>query len=226
MRPTPRFPVVPPLAPTRGNACSRAFGRLLVRALGWRIEGDLPNRPKLVLIAAPHTSTADIIVGVACKVALGVRISWLGKHTVHKGALGWLLRYLGAIPVDRTAPHGVVGELIRRFETQPALWLGLAPEGTRRRVTRWRTGFYRVALGAGVPIATVALDYRDRTARVSPPLDPTGDYAADVRALSSRFSSAMAFRPERYADPEAAPPAARSPVEARGAAGGVEGGRR
>lgn len=197
------FPVVPPLAPTRGNALSRAFGRVVVYALGWRIEGNLPNTPKCVMIAAPHTSTLDIIVGVACKVALGLQIGWLGKHTVHKPPLSWLLRYVGAIAVDRSAPNGVVGELVREFRARPAMYLGLAPEGTRRRVTRWKTGFYQVALRAGVPIVTVALDYRDRTLRLGPPFVPTGDYGADLLALRSRFGPAMAFRPERYADPEA-----------------------
>jgi 1-acyl-sn-glycerol-3-phosphate acyltransferase len=198
-----RFPVVPPLAPTRGNALSRAFGRLVVCALGWGIEGDLPNTPKCVMIAAPHTSTLDIVVGVACKVALGLQIGWLGKHTVHKPPLSWVLRYLGAIAVDRSAHNGVVGELVREFRARPAMYLGLAPEGTRRRVTRWKTGFYQVALGAGVPIVTVALDYRDRTLRLGPPFIPTGDYGADLLVLRRRFSPAMAFRPERYADPEA-----------------------
>ena len=206
-----RFPVAPPLAPKRGHAVSRGFGRLVLRALGWRIAGELPNCAKCVVIAAPHTSTADIVVGVACKMAVGLRASWLGKHTVHKPPLSWLLTYLGGIAVDRSAPHGVVGELTRQFRERPALWLGVAPEGTRRRVTRWKTGFYRVALSAGVPIVTLALDYRDRVARLGPPFTPTGDYAADLLVLRGRFCKEMAFRPERYADPELPPAEARAP---------------
>jgi 1-acyl-sn-glycerol-3-phosphate acyltransferase len=197
----PRFPPVPPLAPRRGNAISRAFGRFLLTALGWRIAGEWPNLGKCVLIAAPHTSTADIVIGVAGKVALGLEIRWLGKHTVHKGPLGWLLRHVGAIPVDRTAPHGIVGELVREFRERPALYLGLAPEGTRRRVTRWKTGFYHVALGGRVPIVTIAIDYPHRTLWIGSPLVPTGDLRADLLALRARFRSDMALRPERYADP-------------------------
>lgn len=201
---TPRLPVLPPLVPRRGNALSRAFGRAVFLGLGWRISGTLPNCPKCILVAAPHTSTADIVVAVAAKVALGLDINWLGKHTVHKGPLGWLLRYLGCLPVDRTAPHGVVGGLVERFRSSPSLYLGLAPEGTRRRVTTWKSGFHRVALLAGVPIVTLALDYSHKTLWVGPPFTATGDYAADLAVLRQRFHAGMAYRPGRYADPEAA----------------------
>jgi 1-acyl-sn-glycerol-3-phosphate acyltransferase len=198
-----RLPDLPPLVPRRGNAFTRAFGKAVFLAMGWRIDGNLPNCRKCVLVVAPHTSTADIIVGLAAKVALGLRANWLGKHTVHKGPLRWLLRFMGGVPVDRTAPHGVVGEVVRRFRSEPAFYLGLAPEGTRRRVTRWKSGFHRAALLAGVPIVTVALDYSTHTIHVADPFTPTDDFAADLAVLRRRFHQGMAYRPERYADPEA-----------------------
>jgi 1-acyl-sn-glycerol-3-phosphate acyltransferase len=209
---TPRLPVLPPLVPRRGNVVSRAFGTLVFFGLGWRIEGNMPDVAKCVLVAAPHTSTADIVVALAAKVALGLDIRWLGKHTVHKGPLGWFLRYLGAVPVDRSAPHGVVGELVERFRAQPSLYLGLAPEGTRRRVTTWKSGFHRVAFLADVPIVPLALDYRTRTIRVGAPFRATEDFAADLAVLRQRFTGAMAFRPERYEDPVAPESAAAEPV--------------
>jgi 1-acyl-sn-glycerol-3-phosphate acyltransferase len=198
----PRLPVLPPLVPRRGNPVSRAFGRAVFFALGWRVDGNLPNCAKCVMIAAPHTSTADIVVAMAAKVALGIHINWLGKHTVHRPPLGWLLKYMGAVPVDRTAPHGVVGQIVEKFRSEPAFFLGLAPEGTRRRTTTWKSGFHRAAHLAGVPIVTLALDYSTRTLWVGPPFTATNDFAADLAVLRQRFNSAMACRPERYADPE------------------------
>ena len=113
------------------------------------------------------------------------------------------MRYLGAMPVDRTAPHGVVGELVARFRQPARLYLGLAPEGTRRRVSTWKSGFHRIALLADVPIVTLALDYPARTIRVGAPFRATADFAADLAVLRQRFDEPMAFRPERYESPEA-----------------------
>ena len=199
---TPRLPILPPRVPRRGHALSRAFGRLVFLGLGWRVEGNMPDLAKCVLIAAPHTSTADIVIGVAAKLALGLDIAWLGKHTVHRGPLKRLLRNLGAVPVDRSAPHGVVGELVAQFRSRPRFYLGLAPEGTRRRVSTWKSGFHRIAVHAEVPIVTLALDYPARTIRVGAPFNPTDNFSADLAVLRQHFTPEMAFRPERYESPQ------------------------
>ncbi len=186
--------------PRWGNAVTRGIGRWALRLFGWGFEGRIPNEPKLVAIAAPHTCTADVFVGLAVILALGVRVRWLGKHTIFWRPLGSVLRWLGGIPVNRTAPSGMVGDVVRLIRREPQLFLGLAPEGTRARVEQWKSGFYRIATAAGVPIVPVALDYSRHRIVIGEPLTPTGDYAADVKRLRSHFHAGMARHRERYAE--------------------------
>jgi 1-acyl-sn-glycerol-3-phosphate acyltransferase len=186
--------------PRRGNAVTRAFGRGVLRAMGWRIQGDLPDTAKAVIVAAPHTAAIDLIVGLAGKVALGVEVHWFGKHGIFRPPLGWLLRWLGGMPVDRAAAGGIVRQAVEAFAARERFILAMAPEGTRRRVERWKTGFYRIAADAGVPIVTVALDFGSRTIRLDEPFRTTGDAGADIERLRSRFRSDMARFPELYAE--------------------------
>jgi 1-acyl-sn-glycerol-3-phosphate acyltransferase len=194
----PLVPRVPPAIPRWGNRPSRALGRLMLRGFGWRLAGELPNVPRLVAIAAPHTCTADVFVGLGVMLALGVRVHWFGKHTIFWWPLGPVLRWLGGIPVDRTRAGGVVGQATRLFQDHDRLCLALAPEGTRQKVDRWKSGFYRIAHGAGVPILPVALDYRRGVAQVLDPFVPSGSYDADLRTLQALFCAEMARHPERY----------------------------
>jgi 1-acyl-sn-glycerol-3-phosphate acyltransferase len=194
----PLVPTLPPVVPRWGNGLSRGIGRLLLRGFGWRLAGEVPNVPKLVAIAAPHTCTADVFIGLAVLLALGARLHWFGKHTIFWWPLGPVLRWLGGIPVDRTRAGGLVGEATRLMQERTHLYLALAPEGTRKKVDRWRSGFYRIALGASVPILPVALDYRRGVAQIFHPLTPSGDYEADLAAIQALFCAGMARHPERY----------------------------
>lgn len=163
---------------------------------GWRIEGALPDLPKFVVCVAPHTSNWDFVIGYAAKMALGLRASWLGKHTLFRGVMGPLLRRMGGIPVDRRAPSGVVEQAAQRFRSSGQLVLGVAPEGTRKKVMQWKSGFYRIARQAGVPIVPVALDWGVRTVRVGPPFDATGDETTDLETLHAFFRKVRGKRPE------------------------------
>jgi 1-acyl-sn-glycerol-3-phosphate acyltransferase len=174
--------------PRSGNAVTRALGRLVLAAARFRIAGELPEVPKFVVCIAPHTSNWDFVVGYAAKLVVAVRASWLGKHTLFRGPLGLLLRAMGGIPVDRRAAHGVVGEAVRNFAASPALVLGVAPEGTRKKVDRWKSGFYHIAHQAGVPIVPVGLDWGRRAIRIGEPFLATGDEAADMARLLEFFA--------------------------------------
>ena len=182
--------------PKRGNAFSRWLGRSILSAMGWRIEGRVPNLPRLVVIAVPHTSAWDFLVGMAGMFALGIRISWLGKHTLFRPPLGGLMRWLGGIAVDRRTSGGLVDKTAALFNRRDKLILGLAPEGTRKKVDTWRSGFYHIAYRAGVPIVPVALDYGTRTLRIGSPLVPSGDYEADLPRLRAFFEGVVGKRPE------------------------------
>ncbi|MGD8278442.1 MAG: 1-acyl-sn-glycerol-3-phosphate acyltransferase [Gemmatimonadota bacterium] len=182
--------------PRSGNAFTRAIGRLILAAARFRIAGELPEIPKFVVCVAPHTSNWDFVIGYAAKLATGLRASWLGKQGLFKGLLDPIFRALGGIPVDRTTARGAVGEAARRFAESPALVLGVAPEGTRRRVDRWRTGFYHIAAEAAVPILPVALDWGRRTVRIGDPFPPTGNHADDLVALQRLFTDVRGKVPE------------------------------
>lgn len=184
-----RFPHLGDAVPRRGGRFSRGSARLTLRLLGWSFEGNLPDLPKAVIIIAPHTTNWDFVLGMVAMLALGLRVSWLGKHTVFRPPFRGLLRWLGGIAVDRTARAGVVEQMVAEFGSRDELFLGLAPEGTRRQVERWKTGFYHIALGAGVPIAPVTFDYPSRVITLGAPLTPTGNLTADMDRIQAFFRS-------------------------------------
>jgi len=184
--------------PRRGNWFSERLGRLGLALLRWRIEGQLPPVPQCVMIVAPHTSNWDFLVGLSVMLALRLRVSWLGKGSIFRFPFRKLLRFLGGIPVKRTARDGVVTAAVRGFEQSPQLYVALSPEGTRKRVTRWKNGFHRIARGAGVPLLLVTMDYRTRTVGFGPLYEPGPDFEADERELKARFEPAMAYHPANY----------------------------
>ena len=177
------LPEIGPRVPRKRNAVTKALSRATLRAAGWHFEGSLPDQPKFVLIIAPHTSNWDFAVGVLARRAVGLDAYFLGKHTLFKPPLGWFMRWLGGTPVRRDVSAGVVEQVTQKFEEHDAFVLALAPEGTRKRVTKWRTGFYYVALNASVPIVPIALDYGRKRVVAGPALDPSGDLDEDLRTL-------------------------------------------
>jgi 1-acyl-sn-glycerol-3-phosphate acyltransferase len=193
-----------PSFPRRGTAVSRILAGRLLALLGWRIEGELPDCPKFVIIVAPHTSNWDFLIGILAMFAKGLRASWLGKHTVFRFPVAPVLRWLGGEPIDRTSPHGTVGTAVDLFRNRPQWVLGLSPEGTRRRVDRWKTGFYRIAVGAGVPIVPVTLDYSTRVLGVGSPIVPGPNEAVEMATLRTRFRKEMAKYPAKYAEEDVA----------------------
>jgi 1-acyl-sn-glycerol-3-phosphate acyltransferase len=174
------------------------FGRLALRMGGWRFEGEIPNAPKLIFIVAPHTSNWDFVLGILAVFALDIRASFLGKHTLFRGPLGVLMRWLGGMPVVRHARQNVVDQTVGLIRTAPRIALGLSPEGTRRKLPRWRTGFYYVARGADVPIVPVALDYATRTIRFFAPHRATPSVDLDLAKLGAYFTPEMARHPSQY----------------------------
>jgi len=192
------FPATPPAVPCRHAPPLRAFGRGLLWLLRWRVEGALPDVARCVVIVAPHTSNWDFVIGMGALLGLDLRITWLGKHTLFRGPFGRLWRALGGVPVDRNATDGTVEATARLFASGTPVWVGLAPEGTRRKVERWKSGFWRIARAAGVPILQVALDYGRRSLRLLPLYEATADPAADLEALQRHFTPDMARRRHQY----------------------------
>jgi 1-acyl-sn-glycerol-3-phosphate acyltransferase len=182
------------VVPRRGNALTRGLADVGLRLAGWTFEGELPERSKMVIVAAPHTSNWDFVIGVGGMLALDLELRFLGKHTLFDGPLAPLMRGLGGIAVDRTAGSGVVEEMARRFENEEQLLLALSPEGTRSSVDRWKTGFHRIARAAGVPIMAVALDYGPRRIRFGPLVMPTDNMEADIGIFRQFFDTARGWK--------------------------------
>jgi len=183
-----RLPLpLPDAVPQFGqNRWRRACAWLLARN-GWRLSAPLPNLPKVVVIAAPHSSWWDGIWGLLFKVALGIDVSFMAKRELFRGPLGWLLRSLGGIPIERSAAHGLVEQVTQRFVCSDRFWIGITPEGTRKHVARWKTGFWHIAHAANVPILPIAFDYPSRTIVIGTPLMTSDSAEADVLALRSFY---------------------------------------
>lgn len=188
-------PPLSPLAPRRGyGRLLPALGRAWLRLAGWRIEGEFPNITRCVLALAPHSSNWDFVHGVAVVFALGLRVSFVGKHTLFRGPLGRFMRWVGGLPVDRSRPHGLVEGIAAAFAHPQALWFAITPEGTRTRVPRFKTGFYRIALAARVPIFPVAFNYRRRALVLLPPVAPHQAVEEGVAGMERLFAQHGARR--------------------------------
>jgi 1-acyl-sn-glycerol-3-phosphate acyltransferase len=176
------------------------LARALLRLAGWRLVFDgLPARQG-VIVAYPHTSNWDFIVGILAKWAVGIPVTFWGKASLFRVPLfGRWLRWLGGLPVQRDAPQGAVGQAVQAMlaarEHGHFCWLALAPEGTRRRTEGWRSGFYRVATQAGVPVALVVLDYGRRRVGFDSFWQLSGQPAADFATFAQRVGTVQGCRP-------------------------------
>lgn len=180
---------LPPNAPrVKSNAFARWLGRSILRLGGWHMVGAFPDIPRLVLIGAPHSSNWDGVWGFAVKIALGLDVRILGKHQLFWWPLGPILRKLGVIEVDRAAAQGVVEQAAALIRDNERFWYGLAPEGTRRRVDRWKTGFWKIAKAADVPVLPVYFHYPDKVVGVGPVFELGDDMAADIARIQRWYA--------------------------------------
>lgn len=177
-----------PRIPRRGGALRAALGRLMLRVLGWRIGPGLPDLAKAVIITAPHSSNWDFPVGIAVVFALRLDVRFVGKVELFRGPLGPLMRWLGGLPVNRKHPVGLVEQTVAMFREREALLLAVAPEGTRKPVERWKSGFHRIAVAAGVPIVPGYFDNTHKVVGFGAPFYPTGNAEADITALRAFYA--------------------------------------
>ncbi|MCP4678942.1 MAG: glycerol acyltransferase [Deltaproteobacteria bacterium] len=176
---------------------ARWFSLFLLKILGWRTEGQLPDIPKYVLIAAPHTSNWDLLFTVTVAFAMRVKIYWLGKNAIFSHPFGFLFSWLGGVPIDRSKSHNVVEQSVQYFNNREEFVLTVPPSGTRRKVSYWKTGFYYIAVGAKVPILLGFLDYKRKVGGVGPVFPPTGDIEADMEVIREFYSSVTGKYPEK-----------------------------
>jgi 1-acyl-sn-glycerol-3-phosphate acyltransferase len=172
--------------------------RALLAVAGWRLDVRLPDEPKLVVLAAPHTSNWDGLLAMFAIVALQLRLALFVKHTAFHGVVGSLLRRFGAIPIDRRAPGGIVGQTVEAFRSREQVLIGLAPEGTRSRVEHWKRGFHLIAHGAGVPIVCGYIDYARKVIGTGLLLRASGDYARDLETIQAFYRTITPKVPARF----------------------------
>ncbi len=169
----------------------------LYRRHGWRAHSAEPLPRKCVLIASPHTSNWDFPYFLGLTQDLGIDAHFMAKTSLFRWPMGGFMREMGGVEVDRSRGGNYVQAMIDTFARTDDLVLAIAPEGTRGRAPAWRTGFYRIAAGAGVPIVPGYMDYARLRGGTGPALVPTGDYAADMAVLARFYAGIMGKHPER-----------------------------
>jgi 1-acyl-sn-glycerol-3-phosphate acyltransferase len=172
------------------------LAKLLFRLIGWKTDGAVHQPQRFVIIAAPHTSNWDAVIMVTAAYLFKIRISWFIKREAFFFPLGAIIRAVGGIPIDRGARRNVVAQAVEQFQHSERLILAVPPEGTRRKAEGWKTGFYHIAYGAGVPIVLGYLDYRRKVAGLGPAFVPTGDIEADFRVFDEFYARVTPKYPE------------------------------
>lgn len=166
----------------------RPLAYLWLKAGGWRVEGNLPDLPKYVVIAHPHTTNWDLPNTLSAGLHYGQRIHWMGKSSLFRFPFGGLMRWLGGVPVDRSKSTNAVQQMVEWFGSADRLALVIAPAGTRSATVKWKSGFYHIALGANVPLVLCFIDYKRRVVGVAEVFYPTGDYEADLAAIEAVYA--------------------------------------
>lgn len=176
----------------------KLLSKLILKLIGWRAVGTFPEGKKFVVIAAPHTSSWDFIIGRLYYFSLGKSVRFMIKGTYFFFPLGNLLRALGAIPVHKNLKTNLTDQIIEEFAKRDELLITIAPEGTRSLTKRWRKGFYSMAVGANVPIVLGFLNFKDKTVGAGGVFYPTGDWDADIKEIRSFYKDKVARHPELF----------------------------
>ena len=176
-------------APMGGNRFSGWLGRSILKCTGWSFKGKLPQHSKMVIAVGPHTSNWDFFLGVAVLFALRIKIRFLGKHTIFIPVVRNILRWLGGIPVDRRAKHGVVGRVVSEFNRSSSMVLALSPEGTRSPIFPWKTGFLNIAYKASVPVVLIGFDFAQKQIIFGPTVTVSEDFQEDMQNVYRFYAS-------------------------------------
>ncbi len=167
--------------------------------MGWTIKSQYdPKIKKAVVIGAPHTSNWDFPLGVMALRVLGIKINIIAKHTLFFFPLGFIMRFFGAVPLDRKNSKNFVKGTAALFQRADQLWVGLSPEGTRKKVESWKTGFYYLAMEANVPIVFAYLDYEKKEMGIGEYIVPTGDFKADLQLIKNFYADKSACYPDKW----------------------------
>ncbi len=177
--------------------CLRALGRLWLKLGRWRLVVHEPlPQPPFVMIGAPHTSNWDFPLLIAAMLELGLDISWMGKHTLFPRPIAGLMRWMGGIAIDRRQSNNMVAGTVQAFQENPGMIVFIPPEGTRKKVERWKTGFYHIARLAEVPVVMAGIDAGSRELKVIGSFRPSGDIDQDLPRIQAHYKDMLGLIPE------------------------------
>ena len=161
---------------------------ILYNILGWRVENGFPDAPKkYIIIAAPHTSWLDFPIAILSRMSQGKMVHFIGKGSLFKWPFGYFFKALGGTPVHRDKSTNMVAGVLNIFNSKEEFRLGLSPEGTRKKVDKWKTGFYYIAKGANVPIVMATLDFENKKIKISEPYYVTEDIQKDFKVFDDFY---------------------------------------
>ena len=175
----------------------RFLSNSIMRLIGWKVEGTLPNLPKYLIIGAPHTSNWDFLLFLATIFHLKVDARYMGKAELFRGPFGWFFYWCGGIPVDRKKSQGLVEQMVEACNNSDKFILTIAPEGTRHKVKEWKRGFYHIAKGAGIPIIMAKVDGKKKAMCVGEVFHLTEDMEADMLAIQDAFKGMVGINPRK-----------------------------
>ncbi len=181
-------PVITPLL--------RLLAIVLLKLIGWKAVGRPVEGARFVLIGAPHTSNWDFPLMLMVVLKLRLQVFWMGKHTLFPFPVGWFMKWLGGIPVNRSKAQNLVEQTVQQYREHPQLVVLVPPEGTRAKVKEWKTGFYHIAVNAGVPILMGYVDAATKQAGLADFFHPTGDIAKDMPAIRAFYADKVGINPE------------------------------
>lgn len=177
----------------------RKLAKFILRLFGWNTNGALPSGiHKAVIVSAPHTSIWDFIIGRLTFWAIRVNIRFLIKKEAFVFPFGPLLKSLGGLPVERGNASRMVDQVVKMFRKEESLVIVITPEGTRKRVDKWKKGFYIIALRAKVPIALSFINYGNKTGGIGPIITPSGNYEEDLKFMEDFYKEMVACHPDRF----------------------------
>lgn len=176
----------------------KKLSRFILKIFGWKVDISTPDYPKCIICVAPHTSNWDFILGKLAYAAVGRHAGFLMKESWFFWPLGPIFRAIGGVPVPRRRGSSLTAELIDRFRKVPRMAIAITPEGTRSRVSQWRSGFLHIALEADIPIVLGAIDYGSRRIVIDTEFVPTGDIDADMAAIKRYYRQFTALYPDKF----------------------------
>lgn len=172
---------------------------IFTRILGWKLVGDFPKKlKKYVIIAAPHTSWKDFPIAILARNSSNAKINFIGKNSLFKGPFGFIFRSLGGTPVDRSQRTNMVDAIVDIFDSKEEFRLAISPEGTRKKVAAWKTGFYYIAKGAKVPVVMATLDFENKQIKISEPYVTTDSKEVDFEYFKLFYKGVKGKHPELF----------------------------